>query len=339
MSTTNPYLRGNEAISTASQGLGDWRHGAMARAMLRAYDERWGAQEWVTRHVEVQLDTPIYDPTTGRRLRGVRMAGKIDKICELDGESWIVDHKTTSSALDPDSLYWRQLEVDTQALHYVILAAANKLTTKNILWDVARKPSIKPKSLTVADVNMLIDRGLYCGVDVSGRLTDGTLSEIVRTGRENDVLYEARCYSWCKTNESLARRVVIRTNDQIREYAWDVVGEVRDLRDARRRGFWRKNPQACFTYGTPCQFLGICSGHDEPTSSNWKVAESPHAELDRAKGDLITHSRLSCFRLCPRKHEYRYERRLERVREQTSDALNFGNLWHVVMDAYWGGDS
>ena len=303
--------------------------------MLRAYDARYGADqhEWQTREIERQLDCPIYDPRTGKRLRGVRLAGKIDKICGFDGQSWIVDHKTTGRYIGVDSLYWRQLDADTQALHYQLLAS--NYGVSNVVWDVARKPSIRPKTITVADFNVLVERGLYCGVDVSDRLDATMLDVIERSGRENDVLFEARCYAWCRVTECFVRRMTTRTTDQLTEYAADLVQEVGDIRDARRRNYWRKNPQACFSYGTPCQYLGICSGYDEPDSDNWRVADSPHAELDRAPGELVTNSRMSCFRMCPRKHYYRYERRLERIREQTSDALSFGNLWHACMDAYW----
>ena len=46
-----------------------------------------------------------------------------------------------------------------------------------------------------------------------------------------------------------------------------------------------------------------------------------------------TNSELRCWRACPQKHEYQYVR-LRRSRSD-SDALTFGTLWHVGMEAWW----
>jgi hypothetical protein len=47
--------------------------------------------------------------------------------------------------------------------------------------------------------------------------------------------------------------------------------------------------------------------------------------------ELLTHSRLSCFRSCPRKHYYRYELGLRP--EETSLALKVGSAFHAALEA------
>lgn len=46
--------------------------------------------------------------------------------------------------------------------------------------------------------------------------------------------------------------------------------------------------------------------------------------------NLLTHSRMQCFRSCPRKHFYRYELGLSTVKE--SRALRFGSRFHAALD-------
>lgn len=48
---------------------------------------------------------------------------------------------------------------------------------------------------------------------------------------------------------------------------------------------------------------------------------------------LLTSSRARCFRECPRLHQFKYLRGIRPVRE--SEALRFGTLVHVGLEAYW----
>lgn len=50
-----------------------------------------------------------------------------------------------------------------------------------------------------------------------------------------------------------------------------------------------------------------------------------------AEPQLLTHSRLSCFRACPRKHELRFEVGI--APEQESEALRIGTAFHAAQEA------
>jgi hypothetical protein len=91
------------------------------------------------------------------------------------------------------------------------------------------------------------------------------------------------------------------------------------------------------SYGTPCKFLGICSGHDTPESDRWTRKQQVHNELDlEVDGrSVLTNSRIRCFQTCRRKHFYEYELGLSRVDEEEREALFFGGLWHATLDAWW----
>ena len=91
-------------------------------------------------------------------------------------------------------------------------------------------------------------------------------------------------------------------------------------------------------YGSPCKFLGICSGYDTPDSNKWIVKEQVHSELPIVEGDgrdILTNSRIRCYQVCPRKHYYQYEMGIERTVDEEREALYFGTLFHLALEAYF----
>lgn len=89
---------------------------------------------------EVEFDLPL------EASRSFRVAGKLDGL----GVLWnachaIVEHKTTSDSLEPDSDYWMRLRWNIQCLQYVHAARCSGWDISTVLYDVARKPSIRPK--------------------------------------------------------------------------------------------------------------------------------------------------------------------------------------------------
>lgn len=91
-------------------------------------------------------------------------------------------------------------------------------------------------------------------------------------------------------------------------------------------------------YGSPCKFLGICSGHDTPDSDKWRRKKERHPELGDAiehDADALTNSRIRTFQTCRRKHFYEYELGIERQDEDEKEALYFGAMFHAALEAWW----
>jgi hypothetical protein len=236
---------------------------------------------------------------------------------------------------DPASVYWRQLVIEGQASHYELLLLQNGIKLDRIVWDVVRKPGIRPKKISKKDVLALQETGRYCGIIVASE----SYTHAINHGDENAELFACRVAQETTENPDryFQRRSVPRTRDELAEYAselWDIGTEIRE---ARRNDRWYRNSGACMSYGTPCKFLGICSGHDTPESDRWTRKQQVHNELD-LEGDgrsVLTNSRIRCFQTCRRKHFYEYELGLSRVDEEEREALFFGGLWHATLDAWW----
>ena len=246
--------------------------------------------------------------------------------------TFILDHKTCSEDIaDPNSPYWRQLIVERQHQHYMLLEHLNGRRVDGAIWDVTRKPTISPRQITKAEQAQIATTGTWFGDPASP------------LDRETPEMYEARVAWDCsqiRPEWYFQRRRIARLDHQLLEYAGELWQHSQDLLWARRQGSYPRNSGACMNYGRPCQFLGICSGYDEPTSANWQRRDWTHPELegDGTDGrDLLTNSRIRCFQTCRRKHLYQYEIGIERTEAEEVETLYFGTVWHEALAVWFEG--
>jgi len=115
--------------------------------LLAGYWQRYGLDRSVeVLHREVEFETAIDGSRT------FRAAGKIDGLGRVsDGRLCLVEYKTTSASLEPDSDYWLRLRADTQILQYVSAARALGWDIATVVYDVTRKPTIRPRQIPRLD--------------------------------------------------------------------------------------------------------------------------------------------------------------------------------------------
>lgn len=78
--------------------------------------------------------------------RTFEVAGKIDGLGVLfDGRQVLIESKTTSDSLEPDSDYWLRLRFNTQVYQYVLAARDLGWDIQVVIYDVTRKPAIRQK--------------------------------------------------------------------------------------------------------------------------------------------------------------------------------------------------
>lgn len=309
---------------------------AKCRGLMHGYDARWRDAGWQTVSVEEEFQLPVVNPQTGRASRLWKQAGKFDGIITYGGQNYLLEHKTTSEDVsDPDAPYWRRLAIDSQVSTYVLANWQAGRALHGTVYDVIRKPNIAPRKLSKADRANIVANGLYYG----GKVPDYIRTEIAAgDDRECTTLYALRLASDTKERPEwyFQRQTIPRLDHEVMEWVrelWDVSQEISN---ANRLDRHYRNSDSCMQYNSPCQFLGICSGHDNPDSGNWVQRANVHPELnvDDSRG-ILTNSRIRCFQSCRRKHFFRYQLGLERRDEEEKEALYFGSLLHCALEAWW----
>lgn len=316
---------------------------AKCRGLMFGYHHRWidGIASYRVLEVEKARTAAVVNPETGRTSRSFLLAGKIDvNVFQISSNrDLIVDHKTTSSDIGPDSPYWRQLVVEAQPTHYMLLEWQNRRKHDGALWDVVKKPGIKPRALTKAEVKEIAHTGMYFGREVSEQAKALAAQP---NAREDHELYEARLAHSCtieKPNEYFARQMVPRLDGDVVKYAKHLWQHGQNILASRKLSLEQLPPNsgACMLYGTPCKFLGLCSGHDRIDSGKWVHKAQRHPELGPGfeNIDALTNSRVRTHQTCAVKHYYEYELMIERYDEEEKEALYFGNVWHAGLEAWW----
>lgn len=311
---------------------------AKCRGLMRGYDARWIGAGLGVDAVECLVQSELYNPETERRSRSFTVAGKLDTTLRDGSRRLVVDHKTTSEDIsDPNSPYWRQLAIEGQASHYMLLEWLNGRKADGALWDVVRKPGISPKKLAKSDVKATTMLKTYCGTPVSAE----TIAEMQANERETFEMYEMRLAQDCISERPqwyFQRRIVPRLDAELHEYATELWEHSQELLHARRFNRHARNSGACMMYHSPCKFLGICSGHDTTDSENWQRKAQVRVELPELTGDgkdVLTNSRIRMFQTCRRKHYLSYELGIERLDAEEREALIFGTIWHVGQAAWF----
>jgi hypothetical protein len=310
---------------------------------MRGYHARWQHEPERAIAVEEEFRVKIYNFQSKRTStsRTFDMAGKVDVLCERHGQTFVMDHKTTSDDIaDPDSTYWRQLAIEGQANLYLLAQHLQGIRVDGAIWDAIKKPGIRPKKLAKKDQAAALAFHKYCGFDISAV----TENHIITHGDENGELYEHRVarLTLDEPEKYFQRRPLIRLQEELIDYANELWALSQEVITTRRLSRFDSIPPvrncgACMQYGRACEYLGICSGHDSPDSPKWQRRESVHSELETVGDgrDVLTNSRLKVFQSCKRKHYYRYELGIERTDRETSEALAFGSTMHAGLECWW----
>ena len=316
------------------------KHYGWAWGLMHGYDAVYHDQAMRAVAVESEFRVPIYN-LGGKQLsksRTFEVAGKIDVDAVEDGRRYVLDHKTTSDDLGPDSTYWQQLAVEGQASLYILAQHLQGVQVAGAIWDVIRKPGIRPKALSkAAQAAITCEPHTYCGFTV----TPETVDYVTRgLNVEDSELFGYRVAFECRSdpNRYFARRTIPRLESELTEYAAELWDTAKDVLTTRQTGRNTRSSGSCMAYGRACEYLGICSGYDTPESDKWQKRASVHSELTTLEcdgRDVLSHSRIRCYQTCKRKAYYRYELGIERQDREEAEALYFGTLLHRSLEGWW----
>ena len=247
------WLGGSEALKTMLSEMMDDPDDPYFLPTLRAlaigYDNLYSKEKdkFKTIATEKFYSAPLINPETGAPSKTWALAGKIDALAEDDDKKIIVEHKTTSEDISPASDYWLRLRIDGQISGYYLGARSMEIDVQNCLYDVIRKPSMRPAKATPEDKRKY--------------KADGTLYANQRAEDERPEEWEARLSADIAADPSkyFARQMAARTDDDMQEYLYDMWACGREIADAERLGRWPRRPNACVGFGQ-CEYFPVCSG-------------------------------------------------------------------------------
>lgn len=242
------------------------------KALFEGYRNRWEEYDRNTYDAictERAFKAPLMNPETGGISKTFHLAGKIDALAKekATGKVVIVEHKTTGQDIGPGSDYWRKLPIDGQVSGYYVGAEAIDYPASKCLYDVIRKPTIKPLKATPEDKRKYNK--------------DGSLSKACREFDETpDEWYERLSADIAgRPDYYYARIEISRSENDLVEYLFDMWATAREIADAERLNRWSRNPQSCSLFGQ-CEYFDVCTGcADIDDVTLFRTAEKENEEL------------------------------------------------------------
>lgn len=268
-----------------------WRVEAETVAvLLSGYFWRWQEQMFEVVASEITVEAPIINPETGHPMRTFSSAGKIDKIWKLpDGRLAVGEHKTTGDDIAPDSDYWQRLRIDNQISGYLDWAQFMGFPVQTVIYDVIRKPSIRPKKVPVLDEN-----GHKVVHDREGQRVYLANGKPRQSASEKDgwTLYtkpetpeqfgeRLRLDIGERPDFYYARREIPRVAADMEEARFDVWQTAKLIADCDRYDRWPRNTRACLTMGR-CAYFTLCTNGfivGDPLPDGFEVVDDVHVEL------------------------------------------------------------
>lgn len=257
---------------------------ALVAAMFFTHRDRWASQQLEVVAAELEFSIKLRNPSTGSTSRTWKLNGVIDKIVKLpDGRLAVMEYKTTTRDFAPDAEYWRGLHLDQQLSIYVIAARRLGYDVSTTLYDVTRRPTLRPKMATPVAERKYTKK--------QTKLKDGTVrpaGSLHANQRAEDETPEEFAHRVSETmlldpERHFARIEIARLDDDLLECERELWIQQKTIRSSQLDGGWFRNPQACYTPFT-CDFASICQYRDleQTTPEGFVRLEDPHAEL---KGD------------------------------------------------------
>jgi hypothetical protein len=303
---------------------------ARAAVMLMGYHARWEADmaRYRVLGVEEEFTAPVRNPETGMPSRTWVLGGKTDvRVIDLETDATlIVEHKTTSVDAGPGSDYIKRLRMDGQVTVYYAGAESLGRKVDGCLYDVLVKPSQRPHKATPPESKKYTKEGkLYANQREADETPAEYMARLAAVVAENP-------------NDYFLRAHVTRLEDEMRDGMADVWQTARSMREAIVTNRHPRNPDACVRYGRTCEFFPVCTGEGSLWDERlYSQSGDVHRELTNATdATILTTSRLSSFRACPRLHKLRYVDGYRPAVE--ADVLRFGTLVHRGLEAWWRAD-
>lgn len=184
----------------------NWSEWAILNYGMIAYDWYRQSDEYEVIATEKRFEIPVTVEGTE-----INIVGVMDRIERgPDNRLFVREYKTRGGDLDDD--YWASLARSTQTTMYVWAGREMGLDIAGVLYDVYRKPGIRPKLLTQSESAMFLSSPDYMGAtfDVQTGNTDdlGRPSFVMVEGEEAEIKPGAKGFQVRETPLMFGARMV-----------------------------------------------------------------------------------------------------------------------------------
>jgi hypothetical protein len=249
----------------------------LARAMLLAYVEKYPGEDFEVVFVEKEFKCPIINPASGYPSRTYAIAGKVDAVVRINGEYFLLEHKTASNITGD---YIERLPMDFQVTLYSdYLGQAENIVISGIIYNVIAKAQLK-QGMGETEEEFQERRAALIAKSKTGRTT------AKRKVPEPDDAFQERLAEKYRDDGMFHRERLYVSRDQYDMLHSEVWELTQQLLLARRTGRWYMNTDYCFHYNRPCQYFPICRSNENPNviENMYRVVQ-PHPELDGASSE------------------------------------------------------
>lgn len=269
------------------------------QTLVAGYCWHWEQSPLSVISSEESFRFPLRNPHTERPSQLFERAGKIDGVVLQDNRCLVLEHKFIGEDIAPGSSYWDRLKLDQQCTNYLDAARNLGHNAVGVLYDLIRKPTIKPTIVPILDddgLKIVLDqdgnrvrRGSaatkkckFCeGVDLSGGCSCKLGPWRQSPDKQKGFFLKSRQMTPSEWSNRLLKDISERPDwyyqrqevtrlegdvDMFLHEVWDVQ---QAIRTAQKTGSWYRtvNLGSC----TYCPFFGLCVDRD-PTNT----ATPPH---------------------------------------------------------------
>lgn len=320
--TQLPLITAKQAMQDSATPETDAYELARAEAMMEGYDARWGGEAFEVLGVEVEFRAPLINPETGARSRTFERGGKLDVVVrDAHGRKLIIEHKSSGEDIGPGSSFWARLRMGGQAAMYIRGAEALGHQVEGVLYDVARKPDLRPlKATSLGERKYTKARYRQCAIckkkgtpppphldnengeeciedpeggskrvvctDAGGQLYAGQRDADETVDEYRD---RVRAAIAADPDRYFQRGLVVRLEAQMAEADAELWQLGQTLREAHRLQLAPRNTDACQRYGKTCAYFALCAGEASTDDPRFTRLGWVHPELTKPKEEAIAH--------------------------------------------------
>ncbi len=262
---------------------------ATVSTLVGGYALRWWGGGIGIVETELEFNLPLVNPETGSKSRLFQLAGKIDGIDRLeDGRIAVTEHKFLNDDISQDSFLWQQLQLNPQITIYTLAARMMGYDVDCVLYDVIRKPTIKPTDVPLRDENdckVVVDKSgsRVFKKDGSPRESASTKEGFALKTRPMEVM------EWVeKLNADIiarqefyyCRQEIVRLEMDLEEGSFHLWRLAKAIRECQKSGAWLRT--CAFNTCKFCGYFNLCRTGWKPEQGvpeGFYISDTKHPEL------------------------------------------------------------